>query len=83
LKWLEKFKRALIEKEYEKMESLLDNIPEFESQKDQKEALHLINEAKKAVKIEKDNTLKQMQKIQKTKKFLTQKNGEYSFDMSF
>jgi len=83
LKWLEKFKRALIEKEYKRMEELLENIPQLESQKDQKEALHLINEAKKAVQIEKDNTLKQMQKIQKTKKFLTQKNGEYSFDMSF
>lgn len=83
MKWLEKFKRALIEKEYKRMEELLENIPQLESQKDQKEALHLINEAKKAVQIEKDNTLKQMQKIQKTKKFLTQKNGEYSFDMSF
>jgi len=83
LKWLDSFKRALIEGEYEKMEALLEEIPEFKSTKDQKEALHLINEAKKAVKKEKDNTLKQMRNIQNTKKFLTQKNGEYSFDMSF
>jgi enterochelin esterase-like enzyme len=83
LKWLDSFKRALIESDYESMEKLLVDIPEFESLKEQKEALHLIVEAKKIVKDEKDKTLSQMQKITKTKNFLTQKNGKYSFDMSF
>jgi enterochelin esterase-like enzyme len=83
LRWLDSFKRALIESDYESMEKLLADIPEFKDIKEQKEALHLIVEAKKVVKVEKDKTLSQMQKIVKTKNFLTQKNGEYSFDMSF
>jgi len=53
------------------------------NEKEQKEVLNLIVEAKKVVKVEKDKTLSQIQKIIQTKNFLTQKDGEYSFDMSF
>jgi len=83
LKWLDEFKRTLIEEDYTKMETLLEKLPEFDSTKEQKEALHLINEAKKVVKREKDTTLEKMKKIQKTKKFLHTKDSKYNFDMSF
>ena len=83
MRWLDSFKRALIESDYDSMEKLLVDIPKFKDLKEQKEALSLIVEAKKVVKVEKDKTLSQMQKIAKTKNFLTQKDDEYSFDMSF
>jgi hypothetical protein len=83
LKWLDSFKKALIENDYESMEKLLVDIPKFKDPKEQKEVLNLIVEAKKVVKVEKDKTLSQIQKIIQTKNFLTQKDGEYSFDMSF
>ena len=83
MKWLENFKRALIEKDFDNIAKLTESMPNFDSLQEQKEALHLINEAKKVVKEEKDKTLSQMQTIQKTKKFVQNKDGVYSFDMSF
>ena len=83
MKWLSDFKRALIEEDFDTVSKLVDKMPIFTGLKEQKEALHLINEAKKVVKEQKDETLKQMQQIQKTKKFVDQTDGVYSFDMSY
>jgi hypothetical protein len=43
--WLKKFKLALIKKEVETMETLLDEMPEFDTLDELKEAAYLIKEA--------------------------------------
>jgi len=82
VKWLNSLKLSVIERDYEKLESLLDDMPKFEDMKDLQSALNLIDEARNIVSIEKDEMLKQMQKIQKAKQFTTYKR-EKTLDMSF
>jgi len=82
LKWLDSLKLSVIERDYEKLESLLFDMPEFEDMEDLQKAINLIEEARNIVSIEKDEMLKQMQKIQKAKKFTTYKR-EKTLDMSF
>ncbi len=82
MQWLSEFKRAVIEKDFEKIEMLLDHMGEFRDEKEANTALALIDEAKAILFIEKEKTLLEMQKIQKTKKFVDSKKSSYSLDMS-
>jgi len=82
-KWLENFKRAIIEKDFIKIGDMINNIPMFETLEENKEALALVKEANYQTEMERNHILQEMKKVKKTKKFLTQKDGEYSFDMSF
>jgi len=83
LKWHERLKLSIIEKDYKKLESLLDDMPEFEDMEDLNYTLNLIDEARNTISIEKDEMLKEMQKIQKAKKFTVTHEREKSLDMSF
>ena len=82
LKWLDEFKIAVIEEDISKIETLIDNIPQFHDIKSSELALTLINEARVIIKRQKDDALSQMQKIQKTKKFVESCESAYSLDMS-
>jgi hypothetical protein len=82
-KWLSDFKRAIIEKDFIKIGDMVNSIPKFETLEENKEALALVKEANYQAGVERKLILEEMQKVQKTKKFLEQKNDEYSFDMSF
>ena len=75
MKWLDDFKRALIEKDFETIEKLVENIPHFEEVEEQKLVLSLIQEAKREVQKEKDQALKEMQKIQKSKKYINREQA--------
>ena len=83
MKWLDDFKRALIEQDFVSIEKLIDDFPHFDEIEHQKLALSLIQEAKEVVKHKKDETFKEMQKIQKAKKFENRKEEIHSLDMSY
>ena len=83
MKWHERLKVSIIEKDYKELESLLDDMPEFEDMEDLNYTLNLIDEARNTISIEKDEMLKEMQKIQKAKKFTALNDSEKSLDMSF
>ena len=83
LKWLDDFKRAIIEKDYKNIESLIDKMPKLKDENEASLVLTLIEEAKTLLFLEKEDALKQMQKIKKTKKFLNTKETTYSLDMSY
>ncbi len=80
-KWLEDFKIAIIEKNFEKIETLLEEMPEIKSIGDLKTSVALINEAKKLLAQEQNQLKENMAKIQKSKKFL-QHEEEHRFTQS-
>ena len=82
MKWHERLKLSIIERDYKKLESLLDDMPEFKDMEDLNYTLNLIDEARNIISIEKEEILKEMQKIQKAKKFTTLERKK-TLDMSF
>ena len=68
--WHNELKIALIEKNVEKLSSLMDNLPQLEKQEDINSALYLIEEAKKFIQGLKDSTEASMIQMQKNIKFL-------------
>ncbi len=82
LKWLEDFKISIIEKDFEKIEKLLEEMPEIKSINDLKTSVALINEAKKLLTHEQRRLRENMAKIQKSKKFLSQHTEEEYFSKS-
>ena len=83
MKWLEDFKLALIEEDFTAIETLIDDIPEFPDIDSSKLALTFIEQAREVISKQKNEALLQMQKIQKTKKFIKEEEGVYSLDMSY
>lgn len=80
--WLTKFKIALIEKDIEKLESLIDNIPQLNLEEMQ-EAIFLIKEASDIVYKLRKKTSDSMKQIQKNLNFLksTQHTVSNKFDI--
>ena len=68
--WLKELKIALIEKNIDKLDELMENLPELNKAEDIEKALSLIAEAKSLVQGLRDNTFFAMQKIQKNINFL-------------
>ena len=85
MKWLDDFKRAIVEKNILDIVELTKLPPSFDSLgiEVQNEILALLDEATKVVKQEQASILQEMKKIKKTEKFLKKEDGNYSFDMSF
>jgi hypothetical protein len=81
-KWLEDFKIAIIEKNFEQIETLLAQMPEIKSINDLKSSVALINEAKKLLAQEQKILRENMDKIQKSKKFLSNHHKEERFSKS-
>jgi predicted translin family RNA/ssDNA-binding protein len=68
--WLNQLKIALIEKNVENINKLLDNLPHLEKAQEIEEALYLLKEATSLVQGLKDKTEASMVQMQKNIKFL-------------
>jgi len=68
--WLAEFKIALVEKNTDKLSTLMDEIPEFSNIKDIKQVIYLLEEATNLVEILKDKTEKSMKLMKKNIDYL-------------
>ena len=68
--WLTKIKIAIVEKNSEKINLLLEEVPEFESKYDAEEAMYLLKEAAELIHTLKDDTERSMIQIKKSINFL-------------
>jgi predicted translin family RNA/ssDNA-binding protein len=68
--WLTKLKIAIIEKNAESLDKLLDDIPELTQITEIEEAVYLLEEASRVFSGLKDEVLKSMNQIQKNLQFL-------------
>jgi len=68
--WLSKFKIAVIEKNTDNIDKLLDTMPEFNDTKDVESAMYLMKEAATLVYTLKDETAITMKQLQKHMDFL-------------
>ena len=82
--WLKAFTIAIIEKDSEKLNGLMDTMPQFEKKADIESALVLIEEAKKLIESLQLQTQTSMLQMQKNMKFLkaTQAPAISSLDIS-
>jgi len=70
MEWIENFKIALIEENIDELSSLLSSMPKFETVEECHKAMALISQARNII-IEKREILsKQMQQLEKSRKFL-------------
>jgi len=81
-KWLEDFKIAIIEKDFTNIEKLLEQMPEIKSINDLRTSVALINEAKKLLAQEQNILRENMEKVKKSKQFLSQTAEEEHFSKS-
>jgi len=70
MKWLDDFKIALIEENDHKISSLISSMPSFNTIEESKEAMALIDQARKIYLLKKEKLAKQMQRLEKSRKFL-------------
>ena len=68
--WIKQLKIAIVEKDINKLNELLDNIPELEKEEDIDSAITLLNEATKFVTLLQDSTQHSLQQMQNHRKFL-------------
>ena len=81
--WLSKFKIAIIEKNTEQINTLLEELPTFTTVDEMKEAQYLMKEAATLLLNLKSQTKDTMQRIQKNLSFLksTQTNDSSALDI--
>ena len=70
MSWLDDFKIALIEEDDSKISSLLSSMPSFDTIEENQEAMTLIDQARKTYVFKKERLAKQIQQIEKSRKFL-------------
>ena len=82
--WLNQLKIAIIEKNIEQIEELMQNVPQLSRAKDIDAAICLIDEAKNLVTQLRDETQASMIQMKKNIDFLkvTQENKTSSFDIT-
>lgn len=68
--WLTKLKIAIVEKNTDSIDKLMDNIPQLDSAEDIEEAIYLSKEATELLTMLKDETSDSMKQIQTNLKFL-------------
>ena len=68
--WSTKLKIALVQKNVDQIEQLVDKIPKFDSVKETKEAMFLLREAMELLFILKDEAGESMRQIKKNMDFL-------------
>lgn len=68
--WVEKLKIAVVQKDTNLLDALLDNIPEHLSKEELDSAIVLIEQAREMVQTLQDETAAAMIQIQKNKEFL-------------
>lgn len=74
--WLDDFKIALVENNIDKLETLANNMPKFDTISEMKEALQLIDNARTKITKLKDQTLQDMNKIKQTISFVKSSLGQ-------
>ncbi len=81
--WLTSIKIAIIEKNTDKLNLLLDEAPEFENKQDMEEAMYLLREAAELVYKLQDETSVSMKQMKKNMDFLksTQPNTSNRLDI--
>ena len=68
--WLTNIKIAIVEKNVDKLDYLLDEVPQFENKYDMEEAMYLLREAAELVYTLKNETEYSMKQIKKNINFL-------------
>jgi len=68
--WLTKLKIAIIEKNTDSLDNLLDNLPKLDNEKEIEEVIYLLREANELVHSLQDNTSATMNQIKKNLQFL-------------
>jgi len=76
--WLTNLKIAIIEKNTDRLNELMDEIPQLEEKKDIEEALYLIKEASELVHRLQDKTVASMKQMKKNIDFLKSTEHETS-----
>jgi len=81
--WLNNLKIALVEKDTDKLNLLIDSIPKLKTKDEMKEALYLINEALNLVHELRDKTSYSMKKLKKNLNYLksTQNKASSEFNI--
>lgn len=70
MKWSNRLKIAIIDKDTDTISQLLESMPQFSSLEEMQEAFHLIKQAKTLLETLKAETLSQMNQIKKNIDFL-------------
>ena len=68
--WINKFKIAIVQRDTQKIEQLLDDVPDFPTIDEAKEASHLMREAMELLITLQDETSASMKKIKNNINFL-------------
>ncbi|MCF6339920.1 MAG: hypothetical protein L3J10_04070 [Sulfurimonas sp.] len=68
--WLTSLKIAIIEKDTNSLDNLLDNLPKLDNEKEIQEAIYLLREASELVHSLQDNTSATKNQIKKNLQFL-------------
>lgn len=81
--WLTKLKIAVVQKDIQTLEKLLDDLPTLDNEKDIQSALYLLREASELVHTLKDDTASSMKRMKKTMDFLksTELKAPHKFDI--
>ncbi len=83
MQWIKNLKIAIIEEDENKIDNLIQQLPQFNSLEQMQEAAHLMQEAYKLLKLKKDHAAASLLKIKKQKEFLqTTSTAKTSFDQS-
>ncbi|MEA3371345.1 MAG: hypothetical protein U9Q40_08385 [Campylobacterota bacterium] len=68
--WLTNIKIAIVEKNTDRLNNLLDEVPKFENKQDMEEAMYLLREAAELVYKLQDETTESMKQIKRNMDFL-------------
>ena len=81
--WLNQLKIAVVQKDVEQLEKLLDDLPKLDDAKEIEEALYLLHEATNILQNLKDKTAASMAQMKKNIDFLnsTEANRTAKFDI--
>lgn len=81
--WLNSLKIAIVEKNTDKIDKLIDSIPKFNDLKEVESAMYLLKEAMELLYTLKDETAESMMKIKKNLDFInsTQHTNTNSLDI--
>ncbi len=82
--WLNSLKIAIIEKNTDSLQKLLDDIPKYEDKESKEQAIYLLREALELLHTLKDQTAADMMKIKKNIAFLnsTERVSLNKFDIT-
>ena len=81
--WLNSLKVAIVEKNTDNIDKLVDSMPEFKDLKEAESAMYLLKEGLELLNTLKDETTESMMKIKKNLNFInsTQHNNTNSLDI--